>query len=52
MNLHTITEFGKHCCRFGLLALLSSAAIAHEPGPHVHGIAGLQVAIDGGATSS
>jgi len=39
--------FGKHCYRFGLLALLSCAAIAHEPGPHVHGIASLQVAIDG-----
>ncbi|HTQ76502.1 MAG TPA: DUF2796 domain-containing protein [Burkholderiales bacterium] len=37
--------------RAGLLAAVPLAAVAHEPGPHQHGVARLQVAVDGSVLS-
>ena len=35
------------CSCFAIFGWAMSPAMAHEPGPHVHGVASLQVAVDG-----
>jgi Protein of unknown function (DUF2796) len=44
-------HFVRTGCCFALIALLSSIALAREPGAHVHGIAVLQIAVDGSTVS-